>query len=397
MTLPPPPDSFGSQPPNGGGVPPWGGPGGQPPYSGGPQQGQPYGPPQGQLGGQPQWGPQQQWAGGPPPPPRRGGKGKGMLVGLALVAVIAVSVVATVLVLRPDSGGNGSGPTSANADSEFASANDTGPANIITEDPTCDAWGRIARDYVAKAEAAKWGDRDPQIPATQWTQEQHTMYETVGKALTEAVNFAANLEKQTPHRAMRELYGQFRVYSQLVIDAIPSYSPNSDTLSSVSLSAMSGLSNICGAIDYGSIQSLAPLISEPNLPSQPTSVNHPSQPFMETENSVCGEWITSADSYRQATRAWEAISARIPASEWTPEQRSIYDATAHVMADYADKMEQLGRQSKNAILEDFSVLGAQYKRAYVVAIPNYSSSDNYVSQSAIYLANTVYWACKAIP
>ncbi|MGV0743574.1 hypothetical protein [Mycolicibacterium sp. XJ870] len=402
MTLPPPPDSYGSQPPNGGGTPPWGGqppqgPGGQPQYPGAPQ-GQPYGQPyQGQPGGPQQWGPQQPWAGGPPsPPPNKGGKGKWILVGLALVAVIAVSVVATVLVLRADSGGNGNGPTTANGDSEFASAGDTGPANIITEDPTCEAWGRIARDYVAEAESVKWDDRDPQIPATQWTPEQRAMYETVGKALTQAVSLATNLVNQTPHRVMRQLYAQFVAYSRMFIETIPSYDANSDAFSSVSLSAMSALSNICGGIDYKSIQSLAPLISEPDAPSQLSAANGDNQQFLTAENPVCMDWISAADTYRQDTQSWEAIPAKLSATEWTPEQRSVYDATARVMTDYANRMEQLGRQSGNAILEDVAVLAAQYMRAYVIAIPKYTSADNYVSQAAIYLANTVYWACKAV-
>ncbi len=51
----------------------------------------------------PQWGPQQPW--GPPPgPPPRGGKGKWIFGGIALLAVIAVTVVITVLVVGKDSG-----------------------------------------------------------------------------------------------------------------------------------------------------------------------------------------------------------------------------------------------------------------------------------------------------
>ena len=104
MTLPPPPGPFRSPAPGGGqyggGVQPWGGqppqgPGVPPPGFGGPQ-----GP-----GGPPPWGPQQQWAGPPGPPPGRGARGSGLLGGLALLVVIALSVTVTVLVLRRDSGG----------------------------------------------------------------------------------------------------------------------------------------------------------------------------------------------------------------------------------------------------------------------------------------------------
>src|SRR6201991_1379213 len=127
MSVPPPPNQGGSQPPTGGqpaSAPQWGAPGGQP-------------------GGAPQWGPQQPWAPPPGPPPNRGGKGKWIFGGIAVIAVIAVTVVITVLVVGK---GSGSSPTptststaTAGPTSDIASANDKGPATIITEDPTCAA------------------------------------------------------------------------------------------------------------------------------------------------------------------------------------------------------------------------------------------------------------------
>src|ERR1700754_5066465 len=132
MSVPPPPNQGGSQPPTGGqpaSAPQWGAPGGQP-------------------GGAPQWGPQQPWVPPPGPPPNRGGKGKWIFGGIALLAVIAVTVVITVLVVDKNSGG-GESPTPTNGSaSDFASANDKGPVGIITEDPTCAAWNRINHSAV---------------------------------------------------------------------------------------------------------------------------------------------------------------------------------------------------------------------------------------------------------
>jgi len=152
MSVPPqPPNQWGQQPPTGGqpvGAPQWGSP----------------------AGGQPQWGPQQPWGPPPGPPQRGGGKGKWILGGIAVLAVIAVTVVVTVWVVGKDSGGESPTPSPTNGNgSEFASANDKGPVGIITEDPTCDAWGRIAREYSAQAESVKWGDRDQTLPADAWT------------------------------------------------------------------------------------------------------------------------------------------------------------------------------------------------------------------------------------
>src|ERR1700755_2402870 len=121
MSVPPPPDQWGSQPPTGGqpASPPQWGP-----------------PPGGQSAGDPQWSPQQPWG----PPPGRGGKGKWIFGGVAVLAVIAVTVVITVLVVGKNSG-NSPTPTSTATSappSDIASANDKGPVAIITEDPTCE-------------------------------------------------------------------------------------------------------------------------------------------------------------------------------------------------------------------------------------------------------------------
>src|SRR5262245_41037816 len=171
MTVPPPPNQWGPQPPTGGqpaGAPDWG-----PPPGG------------------PQWG----------PPPRGGGKGKWILGGIALLAVIAVTVVITVLVVGKDSGTSPtSGPTNGNG-SAIASANDKGPVNIVVEDPTCDSWGHVAREYSSATSAVNWGDRDQSIPATAWTPEQRTMFETAANAMKSAGDEAVNLVAATPHRA----------------------------------------------------------------------------------------------------------------------------------------------------------------------------------------------------
>ena len=154
MSVPPPPNQWGSQPPTGdqpASIPQWGPPRG------------------GQPGGAPQWGPQQPWGPPPGPPPSGGGKGKWIFGGIALLAVIAMTVVITVLVVGKNSGGGESPtPTKGNG-SDFASANDKGPVGIITEDPTCAGWNRIADGLSAKERTAGWADRDKSIPATSWT------------------------------------------------------------------------------------------------------------------------------------------------------------------------------------------------------------------------------------
>src|SRR5690349_16826449 len=97
----------------------------------------------------PNWNPQQQER-----PPRGGNRLKWLLGGLGVLAVVVFTVVATLFVTKGDSRPltrETSTPTSSSViAADFASANDRGPANIITEDPTCAAWGPINDTLVAE-------------------------------------------------------------------------------------------------------------------------------------------------------------------------------------------------------------------------------------------------------
>lgn len=392
MSLPPPPGSYGQQPPTGGqpggGAPQqWS----QQPYPGGPSGPPPSGPPP--------WGPQQQWAGGPPPP-SGGGKTKWILGGLAAILAIALVVVITVLVVRPDGGGNGSSNVGGSgSDSEFASANDTGPVSIITDDPTCEAWNKVLDEYSQVTKSVNWDSRDSAIPASSWTPDQRTMYETVGKAMTQAADRAVSLAKKTPHRAMRVLYEQFIAYTREFSKRIPAYTANDHDLAAASNAAGASLANICGAISYRSAQAVAPLVTAVPAPAKVAVPQDPNAPqLLITEpNSVCDDWESLVSKFTDDTASWRAIDKGIAAKDWTPEQKSVNESAGPIMLASADGMERLGRQSGNPRLEDVATLAAQYRRAFVTAIPNYTSSDGYLELSATSLVRLVNAACKAAP
>src|SRR5437764_3438280 len=147
MSVPPPPGQWGSQ---------------------APAAGQPIGPQQ--------WGPQQRW--GPPPVPPQGGGGKGKWIfgGIALLAVIAVTVVITVLVVGKNSGRSPDPTPTSTPPSDIASANDKGPATIITEDPTCAATTPILQT-LSDVGANGWNKRDVSVPSSAWSPDVRSQYE----------------------------------------------------------------------------------------------------------------------------------------------------------------------------------------------------------------------------
>jgi kynureninase len=117
--------------------------------------------------------------------------------------------------------------------------------------------------------------------------------------------------------------------------------------------------------------------------------------FLAQPNSACSDWSSVVAKFSDEAASWQSIDPNIPASDWTPEQKTINATINPIMSANADELERLGRKSGNAIFEDFAILAAQYRRAFVVANPTYSSADSYLAESATQLVRTIDWACKA--
>jgi hypothetical protein len=310
--------------------------------------------------------------------------------------VIAVTVVITVLVVGKDSGGES--PTSTPKDrSDFASANDKGPVGIITEDPTCEAWNRIGNGLSAQERNVRWADRVKSIPATSWTVQQRTTYESVAKAMRTAADQSVGLARATPHRVMRELYVQFGAYARAFDEKWQTYTKNYSHLPEVVDGIAASLVNICGAITYGVAQAQASLVPTAAAPSELSSIDDPPTAaiFISATEPVCSDWATVFEKFDRDTANWRTLRTDVPSDQWTPEQKALNDAVVPIMKKFAGDLERLGRSSNDPVLEDFAVLSAQYRRAYVLALPSYTSADNYLANASTNLVKSVYSACKA--
>jgi hypothetical protein len=312
-----------------------------------------------------------------------------------VLLVIALAVTVTILVTRDGSNGNSPMPPGDGQASEFASANDTGPVNIITEDPTCDAWGKITREYTDEIQKAGWLDRDPQVSADVWTPAQRATYEESATAMSRSADQAEKLVELTPHRVVREIYAQYSIYTRAFVERIPGYTAEDDNLAATSDALANSVTNICGAIDYRSAAPIVPLIDVPPAPTSIAPIEEADgSAFLSESNLVCAEWEATALAFSDETSAWRSIDPKISAAEWTPEQRAINNSAAATMRANADTVERLGRDSGNPILEDLAVLGAQYRRAYASALPTYTEADNFLSEAASNAVKAVNFGCK---
>lgn len=374
-----------------------------PPPGGWPPPQQPGPPPYGESHPQPQFGsqPPSSWQQGnwpqqpTPPPQKQGGSLKWLLIGVAVLLVIAISVGATLLFTRDDRGG-ASTPTSGGS-SDIASANDTGPVSIITDEPTCGALTAL-NNALASAQANGWADQRADLgPASTWTSDERARVDTVAKAMANAADKAVALARQTPHRLVRELYEQFVYFSRAYARAISSYKPADNYLATASISSSTALVAVCNTIEEGSTSRGLGLPPAPT-PTEVAPVGDPANPtaFVSPSDPECQSWVDRLNTFNtQTSPEWQNRDSSIPGAQWTPERRALEDATAPLLTDYANGTEATGIKSRNPQLADFAIGTALYIRAYLSAGNQYTSADGWLNYAAFQIANFVSAACSA--
>jgi hypothetical protein len=377
-----------SMPPQGGWPPPQPGP--QPPSQ--PQ----YGPPPGYqpYPGQQPYPPQAHWQQPPPPPQKGGGTTKWLLVAIAVLLVIGVTIGATLLFTR-DGDGSSTPPTS-DVPSDIASANDTGPVEIITEEPTCEALTDIV-NVLADAQQQGWSDeRDSLGPAAEWTESQRSHVRAAVTAIENASDQMVSLARQTPHRVVRELYEQFIAYGRAYAESVPTYTPKANDLAGVNVSISNALQGICTAIDQGSARRSIALdeVGPPTTVAPTGDLGDPQRFLAGSATAACESWAVNDSQFLAGTNAWEALDTSVPASEWSPEQRQIQLDALPVISRFATDMETTGRSSGNAVFEDFAILASLYFRAYVSSGEAYVGADSWLSYTALRLNNAISAACR---
>lgn len=385
-------------------MPPQGGwqpqqPGGQPPYGGPPPGGgypQHSGPQQPYSGQQPPGFPQGPWPQQPPGPPPKGNSTKWLLIAIAVLLVVGISIGATLLFTR-DGGTDPSNPPASGTPSDIASANDTGPVTIITEEPTCDAFVRI-NNSLADLQAQGWSEqRDGLGAESTWTTTQGEQVRSVATAMGNASDQIVALIKQTPHRVIRELYEQTVVYGRAYADSVSNYTPADNFLADVFVNASSAVTGMCNAIAHGSVDRSLAVPAAP-APTKLATMGDPSNPSRfigDSDRSECREWIEREQRFISDGSEWAKLDADIPGSQWTPEQKAVQQATYPIFTAYADDIEAAGRRSGNPTLEDFATSAALYIRAYVSAGDAYASADSWLYYAAFRLSNTITGACQA--
>ena len=95
--------------------------------------------------------------------------------------------------------------------------------------------------------------------------------------------------------------------------------------------------------------------------------------------------------------AWrDHADPNVPAVGWSPDQRALFTDVVPAMQRNADRSQLLGLVSGNVVAADFAALSAQYRRAFIEAIPTYGPSDAYLNTAASRLLSITDNACRAV-
>ncbi len=335
---------------------------------------------------------------GAPPQQRRGPRGP-VLIGAALLGVIAVAIGATMLVLRHDSNDSQGAPSRPlNESSDVASAGDTGPVTIITSDPTCVDFGATLNNSEAKL--GEWSKRDTSIPAAAWTPQIRTMHEDAATVFRTEADQLVTYARNTPHRVMRQLYEQAIAFDRAYADAIPNYTPTDNNLALASNSLEGAAISICATVRKFSAPKRSSLVQSALPPSSLAPISDPANPtrFLTPPTPICAEWMTlTADYADEIHQLYAAIDNTVAAADWTPDVRASWDRLAEIYGSYfAPRVEELGRKSANPVWEDFAVLAAQYYRAFAAAVPTYTVNDWYFANVGANTIGAVRAACQTL-
>ena len=346
---------------------------------------------------------------GPPRPPEssrlthRQERARWILGGLALLVVVVVGTTALLMTRTdPDSSPStamSSPPASPSVDaSGIASADDAGPVRFITEEPTCTDWASI-NGTLAATQRNGWDRRAAEVPAREWTPEQRGQYQAVARAMLVAADETVELAKLTTHRVMRELYEQSIAYWRAYADAIPRYLPADNYLALTAGSAAGAIVSICDTLDFGAAAGRSPIVVPGSPPAHLPPLSDPARPtrHITASSPFCGEWTSMVSRFEDEISAWrDHADPNVPAIGWSPDQRALFTDVVPAMQRNADRSQLLGLVSGNVVAADFAALSAQYRRAFIEAIPTYGPSDAYLNTAASRLLSITDNACRAV-
>lgn len=105
--------------------------------------------------------------------------------------------------------------------------------------------------------------------------------------------------------------------------------------------------------------------------------------------------------YNILAARWQSfakLDEKIPASQWTPEQRDIADATARAMLSAAAQYESMLPRAENRVIQELLAQTIVYLRANAENLPHYRAAEDVnLAYTATRLDGAILAVCAAVP
>ncbi|WP_234783716.1 hypothetical protein [Mycolicibacterium celeriflavum] len=103
------------------------------------------------------------------------------------------------------------------------------------------------------------------------------------------------------------------------------------------------------------------------------------------------------DTFADITkRGWNKRDPAIPATQWTPDQRALYEEVGEAARDAADQAVPLAKLTPHRLMRELYEQFIAYARAYSDLVPNYVPRDDHVSGVVITISGALTFVCSAI-
>lgn len=116
-----------------------------------------------------------------------------------------------------------------------------------------------------------------------------------------------------------------------------------------------------------------------------------------TTEQTCSDWIPINNALASAEKnGWDHRNPDIPATAWTTETRSQFEAVASAFRSAAGQSEELVEKSANLVFRLLYGQFANYARAYADKIPMYQAKDEHLARVTASISLALTSICDSI-
>lgn len=115
------------------------------------------------------------------------------------------------------------------------------------------------------------------------------------------------------------------------------------------------------------------------------------------DDPTCEQWRPISAAFAQGQQnGWHNRDPATPASQWTADQRTQYDAVGAVLRETADRTVEVATKTPHRLMRELYEQFIAYSRVYADAIPSYTAESDHYVRVSIAIADTLNAVCDAI-